>query len=233
MKSAHWTYKKLIFMCFIVTSCGQPGTSEEDATEEEKEKVIIVRKTKVITKSSHADHQGKTEKFFSDASIKGISFSRLQLQTRNPIKMEVNGSFLGGYDTFSLINLTLDEKSIIEDEPISTTDDPSKKGFQLTIGDRGGGILTVFQNHAIHKGKFTYGPNELSIEVYGENGIHNAQEAVTIIDFEIFSQLFCGFENLSDTLGSFQGWLSSTAFNQLRAEDGTSLTTGFPDIINR
>lgn len=154
-----------------------------------------------------------------------FDFTRTHIQTRTLTSLRLHGDIVQSGERFSLWNETTKVEIL----------DESRLSFALDSGDG----WDFEQGYALyqlappsHSTAFHYGVNKIRLDVYDDIAPRYALSTITLRDFTMFELGLTSFDENVQTKGNFQGWVNSVAQPSVSAQ-GTTLTVGMPNIINR
>ena len=171
--------------------------------------------------------------------------SKESFQSRETVTIDIKPVLLRGAPKFSVVNLSTDGASASNPKPIvqgavptlGLADDGS---FALAANpDDTRMTLSFYPADNSFKGKFNYGDNSLRILALDPGNPRYSTVSFTLYDFDIFDTVATTFnDNTQVEVGTdeedyqFQGAINTLNPPLAYVNDGSSLTTGYFNIIN-
>ncbi len=171
-----------------------------------------------------------------------LAGQKLYFQSRDTVTIRITRDVIEGAATFSLLNVTNGDDdtatAIIKDEPVPADFKGSSLNFALYPVADDAVVVELYPGNKDWQDKFSYGKNRLKVVANDAANPRYAYTELYLEDFELFSPSVMTFsENLQvaslDDGSQFQGWLNLVSIPSVAADDGTVLTTGFFDMVNR
>lgn len=154
-----------------------------------------------------------------------FAFARSYIQSRSSILLQLDNKILNQGEKFSLENLTTKIKLL----------DNEQANFAITSGrfmSLAGGYSLYEFAPAEYAGKVAYGANEFRLNIAEESAPRYATASLVLKDFPIFEMAVTQFYDDVQKKNNFQGWVNTVGQPTVNAQ-GTTLTVGMPNIVNR